>query len=65
MFRKVWEIFVTFCLFALIFYAGAMTGVAFENRRMIDGEKRVEKLESQMRECVGKITMLEAVGRRK
>jgi hypothetical protein len=59
-FRSVWEIIITLVLYGVIFYAGTMTGIYFENNRLITDGKRVDKLEEKVRDINGRVTAIEA-----
>ena len=58
---EIWQVIISLMLYALIFYAGAITGITYENRRIIDGDIRIQKLEQAVREHSGKIAALEAI----
>ena len=60
----VWEKFIILLLFGLIFYAGAVTGVFYENNERIKLERRVNKIEENVKELGTKVTVLEAVTRK-
>ena len=65
MVRRIWDVVVYLCLFALLFYAGAMTGIAYESRRLVSDEKRIDKIDNMVRESAGRIAAVEAIVKKK
>ena len=65
MVRRIWEVIIYLCLFALLFYAGAMTGIAYESRRLVSNERRMEKIDNMVRESAGRIAAVEAIVKKK
>lgn len=57
----VWEKFIILLLFILIFYAGAMTGIFYGNNETIKFNKRVNKIEENVKDIGTKVTVLEAI----
>ena len=62
---NLWSIIVWIALFMILFYAGFVSGIVYENRRLILNDKKMLSIERGMKENAGKITALESISKRK
>ena len=62
---NIWSIIVWLALFMILFYAGFVSGIVYENRRLILNDKKMLSIEQGMKENAGKITALESISRGK
>lgn len=60
---NVWEKFIILTLFGLIFYAGIMTGIYYQNN-ITNINKEVDTMEQNIKELRIKIVVLEAITRK-
>ena len=64
-FSNIWDIIVWVAVFMMLFYAGFVSGIVYENRRLILNDKKMLNIEQGMKENAGKITALESISRGK
>ena len=63
-FEAIWHNVIILVLFLLIFYAGAVTGMYYENKQLTMDNKRIDKLETNLKELGVRVTILEVVTRK-
>lgn len=62
---KTWSSFILFVLFALIFYAGIVTGLYLEQRQHTVNDRRMIKMEDKIRDIIGEMEVIKTQQRRK
>jgi len=63
--NNVWSNFMDFVLFCLIFYAGFMTGLYFEQSKHTVNDGRVTRMEDKIRGITGEMESIKTMQRRK